>query len=306
METPVPSATAPDTPATIAPPAAAKKPEAVEKIPRTWVGWCWAAAKGVFKAWIFACLMLYLLQEWIIFPGPSTPADRPYPFERPFKETTLSVDGAELAAVHFPLKGSRGTVLFFHGNGQVLEQLEYVAMMFEPHGMDVFAFDYRGYGKSTGYIRGEAKLHSDALAAYKYVTETLRRPPERVFLYGLSIGTGMAVRLAAEQPAGGVLLEAPYYSLVDMAARRHPWLPGFLLKYPLRNDLYIGKIACPVTLFHGKRDFMIPFDSSERLLPLVTAPKKLVAFPNGGHDDLTQQPEYRPALAELFKDWPKE
>jgi hypothetical protein len=132
-------------------------------------------------------------------------------------------------------------------------------------------------------------LHQDAARAYNYLKE--RYPENQIILYGRSIGTGMAVYLAKSAKPRLLILETPFFSLLDTAKYHHPYMPQKLLmailKYPMRTDLLISDVSCPVYLFHGTKDDIVPYSSSERLLTLIKAEKKLVTIPGGGHNNLS-------------------
>jgi len=98
-----------------------------------------------------------------------------------------------------------------------------------------------------------------------------------------------------------LVLETPYVSLRELARRQFPFVPSFLLKYPLRTDLAIGAVRCPIYLLHGTRDELIPYESSERLLPLIKSEHRLYTIPNGGHNNLVAFPEYHQALDEILQ-----
>src|SRR5262249_26628809 len=128
-------------------------------------------------------------------------------------------------------------------------------------------------------------LLADAAAAYAFTTA--RYAPERVAVWGFSLGTGPAVALAATQPVGKLILEAPYTSTVDVAASLLPLFPvRLLMKDQFRSDALIGKVSAPVLVMHGERDPAIPIRFGERLFALAREPKRFVRFPNGGQDDL--------------------
>ena len=114
-----------------------------------------------------------------------------------------------------------------------------------------------------------------------------RYPAERIVLWGESLGTGVAVALAAEKPVARVILESPFSSAVDIAARRYWFVPvRWLMKDQFRSDLRIGKVTAPVLVLHGERDTVVPIGLGERLYALINAPKRFVRFPGGGHNDL--------------------
>jgi fermentation-respiration switch protein FrsA (DUF1100 family) len=125
----------------------------------------------------------------------------------------------------------------------------------------------------------------DALAAYRFATE--RYPAQRIVVLGGSLGTGVAVALAAEHPVGDVVLESPFTSAADVGASRYWFAPvRLLIKDPFRSDLRIGKVTVPVLVIHGDRDEVVPFTLGERLYGLINAPKRFVRFAGAGHNDL--------------------
>jgi fermentation-respiration switch protein FrsA (DUF1100 family) len=146
------------------------------------------------------------------------------------------------------------------------------------------ALSYRGYGGSSG-APTEVGLIDDALAAYAFAVA--RYPAERIVLWGESLGSGVAVALAAEKPVARVVLQSPFTSAADIAARRYWFVPvRQLMKDQYRSDLRIGKVTAPVLVLHGDRDDVVPMALGERLYELITAPKRFVRFPGGGHNDL--------------------
>ena len=143
---------------------------------------------------------------------------------------------------------------------------------------------YRGYGGSSGRPT-EAGLVADATAVYDFALA--RYPAERIVLWGESLGTGVAVALAAEKPVARIILESPFTSAVDIAAQLYWFVPvRWLMKDQFRSDLRVGKIAVPVLVLHGERDTVVPIALGERLYALIDAPKRFVRFPGAGHNDL--------------------
>jgi len=133
--------------------------------------------------------------------------------------------------------------------------------------------------------RARRALHVDAAAAYAFTAA--RYPAERITVWGFSLGTGVAVALAAAQPVGKLILEAPYTSTVDVAAAMMPFLPvRWLMKDQVNSEALIGRLKVPVMIMHGARDPGIPIRFGERLYALAPEPKRFVRFPDGWHDDL--------------------
>ena len=193
-------------------------------------------------------------------------------------------DGERVIAWHVPPRGDKPVVLYFQGNGGALNLRAQRFARLTSDGTGLIALSYRGYGGSTGRP-SEAGLLRDAEATYAFATA--RYQAERLVLYGESLGSGVAVALAAEHKVGKVILEAPYTSAVEIGTAAYPFLPVRLLMHDqFRSDERIGKLTAPVLVLHGARDSVIPIAYGERLYALISAPKKFVRFPEGHHSDL--------------------
>jgi fermentation-respiration switch protein FrsA (DUF1100 family) len=195
-----------------------------------------------------------------------------------------TVDGERVIAWHVPPRAQEPVVLYFHGNGASLRWRVDRFRALTADGAGLVALSYRGYGGSSGRPT-EAGLINDALAAYDFARG--RYEPQRIVLWGESLGSGVAVALAAEHPVGYVILQSPFSSALDVAAQRYWFVPvRALMKDQFRSDLRIGKITAPVLMLHGDRDNVVPIALGERLYGLVNAPKRFVRFPGAGHNDL--------------------
>ena len=151
-------------------------------------------------------------------------------------------------------------------------------------GIGVVAVEYRGYGGSSG-SPSERGLIADAEAGYAFAAA--RYPYQQIVVWGESLGTGVAVALAAEKPVGRVVLQSPFTSAAEVGAQRYWFAPvRLLMKDQFRSDLRIGKVTAPVLVLHGDRDNVVPFALGERLYGLINAPKRFVRFPGAGHNDL--------------------
>ncbi|MFV9507115.1 MAG: alpha/beta hydrolase [Oscillochloridaceae bacterium umkhey_bin13] len=240
------------------------------------------------------CGLIYLRQEQMIFFPRQDPPDTSYDFGRPVSEVWLPVAGARLHALWFQVPEPQGVILYLHGNADTLRNWGPEAASLTDFGYDLFIVDYRGYGQSSGTINGEAQLHADMDVVYGWVRE--RYPADQIVVYGRSLGTGLATRLAAINQPGLLILESPYYSMELLARRQVPWAPLFLLKYPLRSYRWIGQVQSPVVIFHGTADELIPFEDSQRLATYVTAPLTFYALEGGGHGGLQRFTLYHEGL----------
>jgi hypothetical protein len=195
-----------------------------------------------------------------------------------------TADGERVLLWHVPPKGDKPVILYFHGNGGSLRYRVDRFRALIADGTGLVAVSYRGYGGSTGRPT-EAGLLEDAAAAYAFAAA--RYPPERIALWGESLGSGVAVALAAEKPVGRVVLEAGFSSAADVGAGVYWYVPvRLLMKDQFRSDLRIGKVTAPVLMLHGDRDNIIPIALGERLYALINAPKRFVRFPGAGHENL--------------------
>lgn len=252
----------------------------------------------VFFAIALVLGFFYLFQEYLIFHPIKLSADFKFTYEAEERFVEVA-KGVRLNALHFKTDNARGVVLYFHGNAGNLSEWGSVSENFLPLGYDVFVYDYRGYGKSQGKIRTEHELHSDAEAMLALLAKEY--PADKIILFGRSLGSGMAVRLAAKHKVKALLLESPYFNLADIGRVHYPFIPvRFLLRYPLRNDLYLPQVRCPVYIVHGTADEVIPWQSGRKLAGQLPSSKMLV-IDNGDHNNLSTFMIYREFLAEAFK-----
>lgn len=246
--------------------------------------------------WVALLALLYFAQERLIFPATKLPADHAFRFDQQrFAEVRIPVPGATLHALHFTQAKPRGLVFFLHGNAGNLETWTTGVDFYRRVNYDLFILDYRGYGKSTGAIDGEHQLHADVRAAWDAIAPRYRDVP--IVIYGRSLGTGLAARLARDVHPALLVLVTPYSSLAAAARRAFPIAPEFLLKYRLRTDTLIGDVRSPVLLMHGNRDTLIPLADSEALLARVRAPAELLVVEGAGHNDIHLFPTYLEPLA---------
>lgn len=239
--------------------------------------------------------LLYLTQESLIFRGTPLPADYRFQFEQRFEEIRVPVAGASLDALHFMQPNPRGLVFFVHGNAGNLATWTTGVDFYRRINYDLFIFDYRGYGKSSGHIDGEDQLYADVRAAWDAIAPRYRDKP--VVIYGRSLGTALAARLAAEVEPRLLVLVTPFTSLEAIAKREYPLAPEWLLKYPLRTDAALSEVRSPILLVHGTDDRLVPLAESERLRRLSRAPTELLVIAGAGHNDIQQFPAYLDGLA---------
>jgi fermentation-respiration switch protein FrsA (DUF1100 family) len=229
---------------------------------------------------------LFLLQRSFLFPIPQTVRTTPAAAGFPAVEEHLLTtdDGEKVIVWHLPAKPGHPVVLYFHGNGDFLAGFFGRFRDIIADGTGVVALSYRGYAGSSGRP-SEQGLLQDAAAAYAFTLA--RYSADQIVVWGFSLGSGVAVALAAEQPVGRVILEAPYASIAEVAASVFPIFPTrFVMRDPFHSDARIARVKAPLLFMHGARDPTIPIASGERLFALAHEPKQFVRFPEGGHNDL--------------------
>ncbi len=195
-----------------------------------------------------------------------------------------TADGERIIVWHVRPHGEKPVLLYFHGNGGSLSWRAGRFRALTTDGIGLIALSYRGYGGSSGRPT-ERGLIEDALTAYAFATA--RYPATRIALWGESLGSGVAVALAAEKPVARLVLESPFTSIADLGAHIYWFLPvRWLIKDAFHSDLRIGKVRAPVLILHGERDQVVPIAFGERLYARINAAKRFVRFPHGGHNDL--------------------
>jgi len=174
-------------------------------------------------------------------------------------------------------------LLYFHGNaGNISHRLETIHL-FHQLGLNVFIIDYRGYGHSEGKP-SEQGSYRDALAAWNYLTQDQGIDPQRIVIFGRSLGGAIAAWLAVEVSPQALILESTFSSVRDMARIAFPYLPAGLARIQYDTVSRIASITCPILLMHSPQDEIIPFELSQKLL--AAAPGQTTFFSlQGGHND---------------------
>jgi uncharacterized protein len=229
---------------------------------------------------------LYFAQRSFVFPIPPVVRTTPEAAGLPEAEEHVltTVDGEKVIVWHVPAKPGHPVVVFFPGNGDFLAGRVARFRGITSDGTGLVALSYRGYAGSSGQP-SERGLLQDAAAAYAFTSA--RYSADRIVVWGFSLGTGVAVALAAEHPVGKLILEAPYTSIADVAAAMFRFVPvRWLMRDPFHSDERIGRVTAPLLIMHGTSDPAISIDFGERLFAIAHEPKRFVRFPGGGHENL--------------------
>lgn len=189
-------------------------------------------------------------------------------------------DGAQISAIYIPNPGATYTILFSHGNGEDLGTVLQTLKKFKRMGFAAFAYDYHGYGTSTG-TPSERNTYRDIDAAYSYVTNDLHISPDHVVAYGRSLGGAVAIDLASRKPVAGLVVESSFVTAFRVMTR-YPLSP--LDKF--RSIAKIKQAHCPVLVIHGRSDELVPFWHGERLFHEANEPKQSLWIDGAGHNNL--------------------
>ena len=257
-------------------------------------------------SWVFLNGWMYLQQPGMIFyPSrelEAQPTDWGMPYEDVFLKTADAVD---VHGWYIPAQGATRALLFLHGNaGNISHRHDSIAI-FRRLGLNVFIFDYRGYGRSQG-VPDETGLYRDADAAWRYLTETRGVAAQDIVIFGRSLGGAVAAQLAAQvgtgTPAGALILESTFSSARDFAREAFPLLSHLLmLRYDFNTARRLPAVSCPVLVLHSPDDEVMPYVLGEQVFRSAHEPKRFVRL-RGDHNSgfLLSQPEYEQALDEFL------
>ncbi len=231
----------------------------------------------------FPVAYLYVFQRDFVFkPGGELAAPADKGLAGVDVRTFEMADGISLTGWFAPATAGKPSVLYFHGNAGNLSGRSARFQTILASGFGLLAASYRGYPGSEG-SPGERKLIADGLALYDW----LLRQNDQVVVHGESLGTGVAVAVAAARDARALVLEAPYAAAVDIAAKQYWWMPvGLLMKDPFLSRQRIGQVSEPLLIVHGTDDRVIPVSNGRELFALANEPKRLAIIERAGHDNL--------------------
>lgn len=242
-----------------------------------------------FTFWFLSAFLLEsgcAMKSLIFFPEKEitlTPADAGLPFEDLILTTA---DGVKINGWFVPHPEAQTTILWLHGNGgNMSHRVGRIDRSHHTLKANVLIIDYRGYGRSGGRV-SEKGTYLDAVAAYDYLLTRDDVDPARIIPFGASLGAAVAVELALQRKVQGLVLEAPFTSIREMARVALPWLPvGGLITTRYDNLSKIGRLEIPILILHGDRDETIPFAQGRKLFEAARGPKTFYAIPGAGHNN---------------------
>jgi len=264
--------------------------------------WIVSIVIGIYV--VIAALLFIFQSHYVYYPERVLSAD-PSSIGLQFESVSFeTADGVKLFGWFIPSQSARGVLLFFHGNaGNISHRLESI-QIFHQLGLDVFIFDYRGYGQSEGKP-SEQGTYKDAEAAWRYLVEERQTNPSQVIVFGRSLGGVVASWLAQSRTPGALILESTCTSLGDIAATLYPYLPvRLLLRFEYNTAEYLGRVNCPVLIVHSRDDEIMPFSHGRRLFEMAKEPKKFLEI-TGTHNEgfITSGKRYEEGLNAFILDY---
>ena len=249
---------------------------------------------------VFLSLAVYFLQDLFIFKPEKLRSDFQFNYDSPFRELNFDVEpGVRINGLHFFREHPNGLILYFHGNTRSIKGWAKYAKDFYRYDYDVVLVDYRGFGKSTGK-RSEVEMLNDMQVVYSSLAKDYSE--NHLIVYGRSLGSGFAAKVASDNNPRYLILDAPFYNFRKVIERFLPILPiRFVLRYHLRTDKWIQRVKCPVYIIHGTKDFLIPIRHSEQLQKINPRKITLIRIHGGGHNNLPKFDEYHNFIRDILK-----
>ena len=254
----------------------------------------------IIGGYIALLAIVYFVQERFIFKPEKLKQDFKYKYDAPFEELFFDVEeGVRINGLHFTVEKPLGLILYFHGNSRSIKGWARYAKDFFRYNYDVVLVDYRGFGKSTG-----KRTEKDMLSDMQFVYDTLavQYTEHHIIVYGRSLGSGFAAKIASDNKPRYLILDAPYYSFTKVIERFLPILPiRFLLRFHLRTDKWIRHVNCHTYIIHGTKDRLIPISNSEKLQALNPKKITLIRITGGGHNNLPSFNEYHNIIRDILQ-----
>lgn len=250
----------------------------------------------------FVSIVLYFFQERFLFHPEKLPEDFQFQYKnQKVKEYNLEIKkDVIINGLHFQTENPKGVVYYLKGNSRSIKGWGKFAVDFTLHGYDVIMIDYRGFGKSTGKMSQESMKH-DALLVYDKLKEIVEE--KNIIVYGRSLGTGLATKVASMNNPRMLILACPYFSMSKNVKRYLPLVPlGLVMRYQMPTYKWIKYVDCPIKIIHGTNDKVIQFKSSIKLSKMKPKATRLYPIIDGGHKNLHNFESYHRALEEVLNE----
>ena len=245
-------------------------------------------------------VFVYFFQERFLFHPEKLSKDFKFQYEnQEVEEYNVKLNEKVLInGLHFKTKNPKGVVFYLKGNSRSIKGWGKFAIDFTLHGWDVIMMDYRGFGKSKGK-RNQQTMKDDVLAIYDKIKENVDE--KYIIVYGRSLGTGLATKVASMNNPRLLILACPYYSMSNNVKRYLPFIPlGLVMRYTMPTYKWIKYVKCPIKIIHGTNDKVIPMKSSIKLSKIKPERTRLYPIIDGGHKNLHNYPGYHRVLKEIM------
>jgi len=245
-------------------------------------------------------LLVYFFQERFLFHPEKLSKDFEFQYEnQEVEEYNVQLsDKVLINGLHFKTKNPKGVVFYLKGNSRSIKGWGKFAVDFTLHGWDVIMMDYRGFGKSTGK-RTQQTMKDDVQAIYNKIKENVDE--KYIIVYGRSLGTGLATKIASTNNPKMLILACPYYSMSKNVKRYFPFIPlGLVMRFSMPTYKWMKYVKCPIKIIHGTNDKVIPMKSSFKLSKINPKLTRVYPIIGGGHKNLHNYESYHRALKEIL------
>ncbi len=249
---------------------------------------------------VIISIIIYFFQERIIFKPEKLPKNFVFQYKnQKVEEYNIELKkNVTINGLHFKAKNSKGVVFYLKGNSRSIKGWGKFAVDFTSQNWDVIMIDYRGFGKSKGK-RSQQTMKEDVLAIYDKIKQKVEE--KYIIVYGRSLGTGLATKVASMNNPRMLILTCPYYSMSNNIQRYLPFIPvGLVMRYSMPTYKWIKYVKCPIKIIHGTNDKIIPMKSSIRLSKINSKQTRIYPIIGGGHKNLHNFEGYHRALNEIL------
>lgn len=259
----------------------------------------------VLIVYVVISILLYFFQDFFLFRPEKLPKDFQFYYENQETEeyNIETRDDAVINGLRFKAKNPKGVVFYLKGNSKSIKGWGKFAVDFTRYGYDVIMVDYRGFGKSTGR-RTQKAVKRDMQVVYNKIKDNVLE--KYIILYGRSLGSGFATKLASMNNPRMLILDAPYYSLSKVAKKYIPFMPlSLLIKFPMPTYKWLKYVKCPIHIIHGTDDRLIPYKTSVKLSRIKPKTTTLHTVIGGGHKNLNTFESYHQMLSQIVNSKPQ-
>lgn len=258
--------------------------------------------KFIMVAYALIGIALYYLQEKFIFHPKKLNSNYTYKFDGRFEEINVPLSATDTMNLvkFYPTDSiSKGIVIYYHGNKEGIEHYADYTKIFTKLGYEVWMEDYPGFGKSTGELT-EKKLYDQALQVRKMAS--VKFTPNQIIIFGKSLGTGIAAYVASNTNAKMLILETPYFSIPSLFSTYACIYPtNAMAKYKIPTYQFLKDVKCPVTIFHGTNDWVIPYRNAKKLTAVIKPTDTFITITGATHNNLNKSNTFLNTITNLLK-----